>query len=140
MRWTTRPCDAEAERDSARGPARAETARELALWHAKSDATRGDRAARYCGASDRQRSRVGLARIAATWLVWVNVLTRSDGAEADMECAIAIVGLPSTVITTRGLTTLRPGYSQLSFAGFAPTSSDGRSSSNAAWPVSAREL
>lgn len=60
----------------------------------------------------------GRRDIEANWLVFADVLTRSAGGEGDMDCAIATVGSPYTQITARGAQTLRPRYSQLSFAGF----------------------
>jgi hypothetical protein len=61
----------------------------------------------------------GRRDINASWVLIINVITRSTGGEAEIDCGIAQVGLPGTpLITARGYQTLRPGYSELSFAGF----------------------
>ena len=64
--------------------------------------------------------------VGASRVLLVDVLTRSSGGEADLDCAIATVRQSRTLITARGYATLRPGHSQLSFAGFYPGSPKAR--------------
>lgn len=52
------------------------------------------------------------------YLIWVNATARSSNGDADLECAVGPAGSGGTVVTARGLTTLKAGYTQLSFAGF----------------------